>query len=458
MGLHSRRKHSIDRLGSDRAATNYDYVAGKVHEKKLTRRNKLRNALAAVGFTATAVAANLLGNGSAANAAPDWDRLASCESTGDWGINTGNGFSGGLQFSPSTWDAYRQGQFAESPENSSREDQIVVAERVLADQGTGAWPDCSSRVVPGWWEGGGAEVPAPAPAPEAPIPAPMPEVVPFVNLTACEKLVPSPELVESQGFSASHNGIDCAVPIGTEVHAVKSGTVLDAGPAEGYGQWVHTQNDDGTMSDYGHISSYSVGNGERIEAGEVIAFSGNEGQSTGPHLHYRDTAGDPDVVLSTVPAPAIVNNDPGIVPNIPQMNPEVAPEIPTWVPEEVVPYVEPYIAPEVEAAPAPIPQNEWVAPEADAWIPDEIEPYIPQEYVPVEPVAPAPETFQEPVTPEPWTPPVEEAPAPVVETAPVPEWVPPQAATDFQTLQAQIEQDFNNAQQNFNNMLQGLPR
>ncbi|MDN5857072.1 MAG: LysM peptidoglycan-binding domain-containing protein [Pseudonocardia sp.] len=80
-----------------------------------------------------------------ANAAADstWDRLAQCESGGRWNINTGNGYSGGLQFSPSTWRAFGGTGAAH---NASRAEQIAVAERVLAVQGWGAWPSCSKKI------------------------------------------------------------------------------------------------------------------------------------------------------------------------------------------------------------------------------------------------------------------------------------------------------------------------
>lgn len=80
-----------------------------------------------------------------ASAAPDdeWDALAQCESGGDWSTNTGNGYAGGLQFSPSTWKAYGGSGSASS---ASRSEQIAVAERVLADQGWNAWPSCSKKV------------------------------------------------------------------------------------------------------------------------------------------------------------------------------------------------------------------------------------------------------------------------------------------------------------------------
>jgi resuscitation-promoting factor RpfA len=72
-----------------------------------------------------------------------WDRLAQCESGGNWAINTGNGYSGGLQFSPGTW---RANGGSGSAHNASRGEQIRVAQRVLASQGWGAWPACSSSL------------------------------------------------------------------------------------------------------------------------------------------------------------------------------------------------------------------------------------------------------------------------------------------------------------------------
>lgn len=83
-----------------------------------------------------------------ASAAPDsdWDRLAQCEAGGNWSINTGNGYHGGLQFSPSTWAAYGGKQYAPYAYQATRSQQIAVAERVLAGQGWGAWPACSAKL------------------------------------------------------------------------------------------------------------------------------------------------------------------------------------------------------------------------------------------------------------------------------------------------------------------------
>ncbi|MER5518413.1 transglycosylase family protein [Streptomyces sp. NPDC002763] len=74
-----------------------------------------------------------------------WDRIAQCESGGNWHINTGNGYYGGLQFSASTWRAYGGTAYASTADQASREAQIAVATKVQQAQGWGAWPVCSAR-------------------------------------------------------------------------------------------------------------------------------------------------------------------------------------------------------------------------------------------------------------------------------------------------------------------------
>lgn len=88
----------------------------------------------AIGTASIAVPANA--------SSVNWDAIAQCESSGNWHINTGNGFYGGLQFTLSTWAANGG---SGNPANASREEQIRVAENVLASQGIGAWPVCGSR-------------------------------------------------------------------------------------------------------------------------------------------------------------------------------------------------------------------------------------------------------------------------------------------------------------------------
>jgi cell wall-associated NlpC family hydrolase len=100
--------------------------------------------LAAAG--AGAAAASVLSTVPAhAASSSTWDRVADCESSGDWSADTGNGYYGGLQFTASTWDGYGGQRYAARADQATRSEQIAVAERVLSDQGPGAWPVCGPR-------------------------------------------------------------------------------------------------------------------------------------------------------------------------------------------------------------------------------------------------------------------------------------------------------------------------
>lgn len=167
-------------------------------------RRNVRRGAAALILGGTAVGAMAL----PANAAPasTWDALAECESGGNWNTNTGNGFSGGLQFTPSTWAAFGG---TGAPQDASREQQIAVAENVLDGQGWGAWPACSAKLglsgsaapsanpmgsattvapqsvqAPAPIEAAPAPVAAPAPAPVQAAPAPAPAAAPVVEYVA----------------------------------------------------------------------------------------------------------------------------------------------------------------------------------------------------------------------------------------------------------------------------------
>jgi nucleoid-associated protein YgaU len=108
--------------------------------------------LTAVGAVGVGTAAASVIAPAAAHAATDvqWDRIAHCESGDNWHINTGNGYYGGLQFSGSTWTSFDTNNYASRADLATREQQIDVAEHVLARQGWGAWPVCSQdRGEPG---------------------------------------------------------------------------------------------------------------------------------------------------------------------------------------------------------------------------------------------------------------------------------------------------------------------
>ena len=122
---------------------------------KHRRPSKAIRAITLAGVTGAAVAAPLMaaGNASAATAS-EWDKVAQCESGGNWSINTGNGYYGGLQFSASTWAAYGGTQYAPQANQASKAQQIAVAEKVLASQGKGAWPVCGKGLSSAAYTGG----------------------------------------------------------------------------------------------------------------------------------------------------------------------------------------------------------------------------------------------------------------------------------------------------------------
>ncbi|MDX3387901.1 transglycosylase family protein [Streptomyces niveiscabiei] len=124
---------------------------------KHRRPSKATRVVALAGVTGVAVAAPLMaaGNASAATAS-EWDAVAQCESGGNWAINTGNGYYGGLQFSASTWAAYGGTAYASTANQASKSQQIEIAEKVLASQGKGAWPSCGVGLSGASYNGGGS--------------------------------------------------------------------------------------------------------------------------------------------------------------------------------------------------------------------------------------------------------------------------------------------------------------
>ena len=90
-----------------------------------------------------------------------------------------------------------------------------------------------------------------------------------------------------QRWGRLHAGVDIGAPTGTPVYAASNGTVVAAGPANGYGKWVKLSHPGGISTVYGHISSWTVTVGQAVQPGQLIAHSGNEGRSTGPHLHFE---------------------------------------------------------------------------------------------------------------------------------------------------------------------------
>ncbi|MFH7600168.1 transglycosylase family protein [Streptomyces racemochromogenes] len=145
---------------------------------KHRRGSKAVRIVTLAGVAGVAVAAPLMAAGSASAATvSEWDKVAACESGGNWSINTGNGYYGGLQFSASTWAAYGGKAYAAQANQASKSQQIAIAEKVLKGQGKGAWPSCGVGLSNSAYNGGGSTTtpakpkPETKPAPAKPAPA-----------------------------------------------------------------------------------------------------------------------------------------------------------------------------------------------------------------------------------------------------------------------------------------------
>jgi|UniRef100_A0AAU3HSY6 LysM repeat protein len=122
--------------------------ADSTHENghKARTANRTRTTAVLAGAALLAPLGLLAATGDAAAADSGvWDRIAQCESGGNWHINTGNGYYGGLQFSAGTWRAYGGTAYAPTADKASRSAQIAIATKVQSAQGWGAWPTCSAR-------------------------------------------------------------------------------------------------------------------------------------------------------------------------------------------------------------------------------------------------------------------------------------------------------------------------
>ncbi|MFD7262386.1 transglycosylase family protein [Streptomyces sp. NPDC059874] len=129
-------------------------LSGKGKHRRATKAARI---VTLAGVAGAVVAAPLMAAGTASAAtASEWDRVAQCESGGNWAINTGNGYYGGLQFSSSTWAAYGGKAYAPQANQASKSQQIAIAEKVLKGQGKGAWPSCGVGLSNSSYTGGGS--------------------------------------------------------------------------------------------------------------------------------------------------------------------------------------------------------------------------------------------------------------------------------------------------------------
>jgi murein DD-endopeptidase MepM/ murein hydrolase activator NlpD len=211
-----------------------------------------------------------------------WDRGAA--SSGNWSINSGNDFFGGLQFTAGTWAAFGGEQYAASAHLASKEHQILIPEKVLAVQGPGAWPAFSVKA------GLTAEIPAPDrirgqavfAQPVSSGWSPSKASAPVIS-----GVITTPYLQAGAWAAGFHTGVDFAVPIGTPIKSITSGTVVSARWDGAYGNVIIIRHDDGMYSLYAHLSQISVTAGQRTTPSQEIGLSGSTGNSTGPHLHLE---------------------------------------------------------------------------------------------------------------------------------------------------------------------------
>lgn len=225
--------------------------------------------IAALGLMSTG---NSISNAKSYN--PDWDYLAQCESTGNWQINTGNGFYGGLQFSQSSWEHVGGTEFAPRADLATREQQIIAAERLLEIQGPYAWPGCTNGKAQGWQYSGPTATPAPAPQ---------------VVTVSSNAVFPTRGVVTSDigpRWGANHNGVDVASIFGEPIYAAKDGEVINAGYADGFGKWVRINHGD-AITVYGHLDNIVVSEGQWVAAGTQIGGQAALGEVTGIHLHFE---------------------------------------------------------------------------------------------------------------------------------------------------------------------------
>lgn len=191
-------------------------VTGNNQKLMMMQNSKIRRTAGRVLAIAAIAGAGVAVSGTSAQAADGgtWDALAQCESGGNWAINTGNGFGGGLQFTPSTWAA--NGGVG-NPQNASREQQIAVAERVVQTQGWGAWPACSAKLG---LSGKGAAAPQQYRAPAQQAPA---QQAPAQRKAPVQPVAPAQQAPVKQ--TPAHAG---TVPLSGETYTVKAGDTLSS--------------------------------------------------------------------------------------------------------------------------------------------------------------------------------------------------------------------------------------
>ncbi len=189
--------------------------------KKLSRTRTIVGGLAFAGIAATGV--GLAAAPANAASGSTWDALAQCESGGNWAINTGNGYYGGLQFTLGTWQANGG---SGNPAAASRSAQIAVAERVLASQGWGAWPACSAKLGLSGTAGAAPQAAAPAPAQQA-APAPTQQAAPQQAAPQRSTTPAAPQQAAPKATTPAVSSKPAPVKTSGKTYKIASGDTLD---------------------------------------------------------------------------------------------------------------------------------------------------------------------------------------------------------------------------------------
>ncbi|MFC5666280.1 transglycosylase family protein [Kitasatospora misakiensis] len=205
----------------------------------VTKRNRVRMAVVAGAAVAALPVAGLVTATSASAASVStWDAVAQCESGGNWAINTGNGFYGGLQFTSSTWAAFGGTAYAAQANLATKAQQIAVAEKVLASQGPGAWPVCSVKAgltkggTPAAVDTAAPATTAPAAKPAAPAAAATPKAAEAPK-PAAPKAAEAPKAVEAPKAAPKADAAPKAVEAPKAAKSGKSWTSNDAEQVNG---------------------------------------------------------------------------------------------------------------------------------------------------------------------------------------------------------------------------------
>jgi LysM repeat protein len=227
-----------------------------------------------VAAGATAVGLGILSSPAHAAGSHDWTGVAQCESGGNWHINTNNGFYGGLQFTNSTWAGYGGTAFAARADLATPDQQVQIAEKVLAGQGVGAWPVCGAHLTGGTTAAAAAAQPAtPAPvktATPAPVKTATPQPAPVPAKTKAPVTTTTPTTPRhGSGQTATASTGRHAAPSGkhaaTGDYTVASGDTLSTIAAANGTTW---------QALYAHNSDVVGGNPDLILPGEVLSRAG----------------------------------------------------------------------------------------------------------------------------------------------------------------------------------------